>query len=201
MTLHPTRRGLLGQLSAAALLAALPLPGFALTTDQASALVGTLVADINQVINSGRSEAQMFPEFERIFQRYADVPTIARSTLGPDARRASAAQLQAFTTAFRSYISRKYGKRFREFIGGAIEVKSARAVKSFHEVNCIVRLTGEAPFAIIFLVSDQGGSDKFFDMLIEGISLLKSERTEIGAMIDRRGGDLDAMIRDLARAG
>jgi phospholipid transport system substrate-binding protein len=38
-------------------------------------------------------------------------------------------------------------------------------------------------------------------MFIEGISLLKAERTEIGAMLDRRKGDIDAMIADLKRAG
>jgi len=37
-------------------------------------------------------------------------------------------------------------------------------------------------------------------MQIEGISLLKSEKTEVGAMMDRRQGDLDRVIRDLKRA-
>ena len=43
--------------------------------------------------------------------------------------------MAAFTKAFRGYISRKYGKRFREFIGGKIEVRGARPVKSFFEVK------------------------------------------------------------------
>ena len=37
-------------------------------------------------------------------------------------------------------------------------------------------------------------------MFIEGINLLLTERTEIGAMIDRRGGNLDKMIADLRTA-
>ena len=50
-----------------------------------------------------------------------------------------------------------------------------------------------------FLVSGQ--SSRFFDMLIEGVSLLKSERTEIGSMLDRRKGDINALISDLRKAG
>ena len=50
-------------------------------------------------------------------------------------------------------------------------------------------------------MSDRSGSDKFFDLLIEGISLLKSERAEIGAMLDKRRGDIDALVSDLQRAG
>jgi phospholipid transport system substrate-binding protein len=34
-------------------------------------------------------------------------------------------------------------------------------------------------------------------LIIEGINMLLSERSEIGAMLDARGGDLDALIRDL----
>jgi phospholipid transport system substrate-binding protein len=201
MTQPFTRRRLLATLPAAALVAALPAPVLALTTDSAEALIDRLVGDINRVINSGKSESAMFGDFERIFAKYADVPIIARQTLGPDARRASAGQMTAYTRAFQSYISRKYGKRFREFIGGQIEVKSARAVKSFYEVKTVAILKGEAPFDVTFLVSDKSGRDLFFDMFIEGISLLKAERTEIGAMLDRRKGDIDAMIADLKRAG
>lgn len=196
-----TRRGFLAGASAAVLAVALPRPAAALNTDEARALVDRLVGEVNAVINSGKRETAMYAEFERIFVKYADVSTIARSSLGPDARSASAAQLKAYTAAFQGYISRKYGKRFREFIGGNITVKSARAVKSFYEVKCLADLRGEAPFDFTFLVSDRSGRNLFFDMLIEGISLLKTERTEIGAMLDRRRGDLNALIADLKTAG
>ena len=174
---------------------------FALTEAEARNLIGKAVADINKVINSGRSASAMYGSFEQIFSKYADVPTIARSALGPPARSASSAQMSAFTKAFSGYMARKYGKRFREFIGGTIEVTGARQVKSFQEVQAVAKLQGQSPFAVSFMVSDRSGSDKFFDLLIEGISLLKSERAEIGAMLDKRRGDIDALIGDLQKAG
>lgn len=201
MTEMFTRRAFIAQCSAVALMASLPAAAHALTDAGAAQLVGKLVGEINAVISSGRSEQAMYGDFERIFSRYADVPTIARSTLGPPARQASAGQMQAYTEAFRGYISRKYGKRFREFIGGRIEVNGARAIKSFYEVRCTAILRGEPPFAVTFLVSDKSGRDLFFDMLIEGVSLLKSERTEIAAMLDRRRGDINGLIADLKSAG
>ena len=197
---NPSRRWFLSAGAACtALLAGQPV--FALTTAEAEGLIDKLVVEINRVISSGRSEQQMYGDFEKIFAKYADVPTIARSTLGPDARSASAAQMRAYVDAFEGYIARKYGKRFREFIGGKIEVNAARQLKSFYEVRTTAILKGEAPFAVTFLVSDRSGRLLFFDLLIEGISLLKSEKQEIGAMLDRRKGDFDAMIVDLKRAG
>jgi len=176
-------------------------PFAALTAIEARKLIDRAVGDINKVINSGKSSTAMFRDFESIFRRYADVSTIARSALGPPARTASTAQMNAFTDAFAGYLARKYGKRFREFIGGKIEVTGARAVKSFQEVQAVAKLQGQAPFAVSFMVSDRSGKDLFFDLLIEGISLLKSERAEIGAMLDKRRGDVDALIGDLKKAG
>ncbi len=196
-----TRRNLLLGGVAMAGMSTSALPALALTDTGARALIDKVVAEINAVIASGKPLGAMIRDFERIFSRYADVDIIARSTLGPDARRASPAQLRAFTEAFRGYIARKYGKRFHEFIGGRIEVREVRKVKSWHEVITTVHLRGEAPFEVRFLVSDRSGRDLFFDMLIEGVSLRLSERTEIGAMLDKRNGNIDLLIQDLRKAG
>ena len=80
-------------------------------------------------------------------------------------------------------------------------MQGARQVKSWYEVDAIVNLRGSAPFEVVFYVSDRTGQPKFFNMFIEGVNMLLAERQEIGAMIDRRGGDLDAMIADLRNAG
>ncbi len=197
---NPSRRWVLSAGTAAAAVL-VTRPALALTTPEAEALIDRMLGELNGIINSGRSANQMFGDFERLFAKYADVPTIARSILGPPARSASAAQIRAYTAAFQGYMARKYGKRFREIIGGRVEVKKTRSIKSFYEVQTTAILRGTAPFSVVFLVSDRSGRDLFFDMLIEGISLLKSEKAEIGAMLDRRRGDLNAMIGDLKRAG
>ena len=182
---------------ATAALSLAPMGAFAMSESKAESLVDKLVAEINKVIASGKSETAMFRDFEKIFVRYADVPTIARYSLGNDARRASKGQLRSYTSAFQGYVSRKYGRRFREFIGGRLEVQGAKTVKSFVEVKTIAYLKGENPFEVTFLVSDRSGKDKFFNMFIEGVNMLLTERTEIGALLDRRKGNIDQLIKDL----
>ena len=194
-----TRRGFgIGLVGGAASLA-LPLTAMALTVDLAKALVGKAIADVNKIINSGKSEAAMQKDFEGIFIRYGDVPMIARSALGTASRRASPMQLSAFTEAYQGYLTRKYGKRFREFIGGQITITDARPVKNYFEVVSTVKLTGHAPFDLRWHVSDKSGKIRFFNLVIEGINMLSSERTEIGAMLDQRRDDIDALIADLKK--
>lgn len=192
-----TRRGFVLATAAGLVLAGLPRTAAALTVDQARGLVDKTVASINSIINSGKSESAMLRDFEKLFASYADVPTIARSALGPAARQASPAQLSAFSKAFQGYISRKYGRRFREFVGGRIEVTDAREVKSFVEVVSTAYMQGESPFEVRWHVSDKAGKSLFFNIIIEGVNMLASERTEIGALLDQRGGDLDRLIVDM----
>ena len=176
-------------------------PAFALDNDGATRLVGQLVSEINRATNSGNSQAKLIAAFEKIFEQYADVKIISRSALGPTARTASAEELDAFSRVFRGYLARKYGKRFQEYIGSAIVVKSTRNRGKFFEVGASVQVKGSEPFEVSFRVSDRSGRKLFFDIIIEGISLLSSERVEMGALLDERNGDIGQLTNDLASLG
>ena len=102
--------------------------------------------------------------------------------------------MTAFTAAYQGYISRKYGRRFREFIGGKIEVTDARPYKSYYEVISTATLQGQAPFDLRWWVGDKSGKNLFFNIIIEGVNMLASERTEVGAMLDKSGGSIDKLI-------
>lgn len=177
--------------------AALPMPALALDVEEARALIDRVIADINAVIASSKSEAAMYADFEVLFGRYADVGYIAASALGPRGKKASAGQKKAFAAAYTRYVSLKYGKRFREMIGGQIEVKDAKPLKNFFEVVSVAKLQGQAPFEVRWHVFDKSGQTKFFNLIIEGVNMLASERAEIGALLDRQGGDIDRMIATL----
>lgn len=185
-----TRRLFLGTLTASLL----PLRLQASTTASAQTLVSNLVGEVNAVIASGADEAAMIQRFAAIFDRYSDVPTIARYCLGADARTASANDLASYTAAFRDYIATKYGRRFREFVGGEIVVVGAAPVKSWIEVETSVVLRGRQPFQMDWHVSDQSGREAFFNFIIEGVNMLLTERAEIGAMLDREGRSIAGLI-------
>lgn len=195
------RRRFLTGLAAASALAWAGLPVRAMSQAEARALIDRVMGDVHGIINSGHAEARMLRDFEALFDRYGDIPVIARSALGPPARGASPAQLSAFTEAFRGYMARKYGRQFRRFIGAQAEVTGARQVQSHWEVISTMTMRGEAPFEVRWHVSDRSGRHLFFNLVIEGVNLLAAERQEIGAMLERRGGNVERMIQDLRSAG
>ena len=199
--LRPTRRAVLIASGALALSPMLPGGARAVTPGAATALVEQVTGEITRIINSGRSESAMIGDFERMMARYADMPTIAQSVLGPAARSASGGQLSTFAEAFRGYMARKYGRRFREFIGGTVTVAGAQDTGRYVEVNSTVRMPGQGPFEVRFRVWDRSGQPLFIDILIEGVSLVISERSEIGAILDRNGGSIDGAVQTLRGMG
>ncbi|WP_255470994.1 phospholipid-binding protein MlaC [Paracoccus sp. M683] len=196
------RRAFLALSGAGAMaLAFRPGAAFALDAGQASAMIENAVTDVFAIINSGQPPAQIYRQLEGVFSRYADVDIIARSALGPAARQVSTAQFAAYRQAFQGYISRKYGKRFREFIGSKIEVTGARPLKSFYAVTSVAYLNGRGPMQVEWHVSDKSGRVLFFNLIIEGVNMLATERAEISAMLARRKGDIAGLTADLQQAG
>jgi phospholipid transport system substrate-binding protein len=192
-----TRRALIA-LTAAGVLAA--RPAAAMTEAEATALIADATGEITRIINSGQPEGQMLASFRQVFTRYSDLDTIARFTLGPPARSASAGDLRAYTDAFSGYISRKYGRRFREFVGGTVTVTGTRASQNGADVTTVANLRGQPPFEVVFRVSDRSGRPLFYDLVVEGISLLKAEQTEVGALLDRNRGSIAGLVQALNAA-
>ena len=119
----------------------------------------TLARELTQLVNSGRGEAQMYAGFEGILARYADMPAVAASVLGPPWRGASAGQRQAFVAAFQRYLSRRYGKQFREYRNARIDVTGARdGGKAGVLVKTTVVRPGQEDIAVDWQVSDRSGS-------------------------------------------
>lgn len=197
------RRGVLTLSLGAILAAAAGRPALALQTGVAEGLIDRLVADINGIINSGRTEGQMFGDFERLFNKYADVSLISQFALSRRITSViSSSELRAFEQAFVGYIARKYGRRFREFIGGRVEVNRSQQLREDTVmVTTTAILRGVDPFRVDFQVSDRGGKPLFVDMKVEGISLLRSEQQEIQAMYDQAGRSIAGLIARVKQAG
>lgn len=192
------RRAVLAGAGSLMLSAALPTFAFGLTEETAINFIKKVVADVHVIINSGKPEAQMLVDFEAIFRDHSEVPLIAKTALGAPGRSASSSQLAAYIRAFQGYISRKYGRQFRIFAGAEINVISSRDAGSKGVlVKSNVDLPNRPDYDLEWWVIEKNGRPKMFDLIIEGISLISTERTEIGAMLESFGGDIDKMTAKL----
>lgn len=196
------RRTFLATAVAGAVVGSLAGPVRALSVDTATNLVQRIVDETLQIVDSNVSSAQAYKSFEQILARYGDIPVIARSVLGQPWRTASPAQQKAFIDAFQGYIARKYGAEFREYRGSSMKINSAKDMGNKGVlVNTIVKIPGEAPFAVDWQVSDRSGQAKMINLYIEGISMLSTERSEVRAILESNRNDIDGLIQDLRKRG
>ncbi len=177
----------------------LPISGRALTPADAQSYVQQVVDVFFGILASGASEATILTRFEREFTGYTDVDVIARTVLGPPYRSLNNRQKRDFTSAFGRYLARKYGRQMMQY--GNAEITITRAQDAGRKgilVSTQVRNRGQSPFLLQWQVSDGSGQTKLINLIIEGISLLTTERGEIRNLLDARGGDVSALTAYLS---
>ena len=192
------RRAVLAGAAAVAFSSMIPTLAFAVTEAAAVTFIQRVVTDVHRIINSGKAKTEMLVDFEAIFRDYGEVPLIAKTALGAPGRTATSSQLSAYIRAFQGYISRKYGRQFRDFAGAEINVVSSRdAGTKGVLVTSVVNRPNKPPFELEWWVIDINGGIKIFDLKIEGISLISTERTEIGALLESLNGDIGQLTAHL----
>lgn len=193
------RRAVLA-LGPALLVAGLPQTARAATTDQAIQMVEKISGELIQIVRSSQSQSNALTQFQRMFVTYGDIPVIARSVLGQPWNGMNGAQQNAFVAAFQGYLSRKYGTQFREFRDAQVRVTGAKdfGAKGIL-VNTVVSYANQPPFSVDWQVSDRSGKLKMFNVLIEGVSMLSTERSEIRALLAANGNSVDRLISELQR--
>lgn len=195
-----SRRGLMAGAAALAGLNAMPALADVSEAD-ARAIVEEIADRLVVIANSGQSVQQQAVEFRALLAKWMAFDAVARSTLGARWRSMTPAQQSAYVEAFLDYASRKYSSRFKEFASTRLTVQK---VTDYGERGVIVSSVATLPSgekaAVDWGISDRGGADKVSNIVIEGISIVTSEREIIGSMLERRGNDIDALIAEMKKS-
>jgi len=199
--LNSSRRTFLVAGASTAALASLgALPAHA-SVQRAEQLIQALIGDVMRIVNSGKSSARVLKDFEEIFTSYADVPRISQSILGPPWRSASNAEKQAFMKSLRAYLARKYGKRFDEAKGTKIDIVSSQDFgRKGVLVKTMISTDVWEPYPVEWQVIEAGSQPKFFNLIVEGVKLLSTEKSQIRALYDRNGGSIAKLNAALDRS-
>lgn len=149
-----------------------------------------------------------------LLSEYFDLDTIGRFVLGRHWRAATPAQRRQYGTLFRAFILESYAVRFealRETIfarsgddaGRVFQALRVRIIqiRRVNERDSLVTtelgLPGRAPFHVAYRVRAGNGALKIVDVIVEGLSLLITRRSEFAAVVKRHGV---AGLLDLLRA-
>ncbi len=176
----------------------------ALSEDEATAHVQGTIDEIVALVESPGDTASKAPRLLAIMERRAAMPQIARFAAGLAWRGMDEAQQARYVAAFGTFLSGIYTGMFQKYAGNRQSgeaFKLGRVIDAGRKgmlVRTSIIRTGEAPVVVEWLVTDRPGRVVIADIVIEGVSMLVSEREEIGSMLEVRGGNVELLIADLA---
>lgn len=181
-----------------------PSVGFALSEVAAATHVGETIDELLALTELPGSTDAKAPPLLEIMERRAAMPQIARFAAGIAWREMNADQQGRFVAAFSQFLSVVYARRFQEYsgVGQSGERYSQDGVVDAGRKGILVKTSisreSGAPVLVEWLVTDRPGRTVIADIVIEGISLLITQREEIGGMLEARGGNVEKLIADLA---
>ncbi len=132
----------------------------------------------------------------RLMARDIDIAPIARFVLGRYWRAASERQREAYVEAYSDYVLNAYTAK----IGGATALgrldvigTEAYGTKDFL-VHSVVARAGNKPMPMIWRVRRRDGRFRIIDLMVEGVSMVQTQRQEFVSMMRAYNGDVDKLI-------
>ena len=148
-----------------------------------------------EVLSKKSPSAERLARFRQLFQADFDVPGIARFVLGRYWRSASEQEQQEYLKLFEDYVVFVYGTRLSSFNGETFKVRGSRTDDSGTIVSTdIISPKGEAPIKVDWRLITDHGSFRINDVIIEGISMLVTQRSEFASVIQRHGGHVGELL-------
>jgi phospholipid transport system substrate-binding protein len=131
------------------------------------------------------------------FLPHVDVPYAAQQVLGKHWREATAEQKKRFTDALYQSLLTTYGKALLDFTSDRMQVLPSQddPAGTRASVRTKVRTSNGTDVAVNYTLRKVGTEWKVWDVVIEGISYVKSFRDDFGSEIDQKG--LEALLKRL----
>ena len=126
-----------------------------------------------------------------------DLEIVARLILGRHWRSASEAQQAEYLQLFRAFALDNLASRLHVYDGQDFEIVGAQAVNE-RDAVVATRVTGggRPPLKVDWRVRERDDGDLVaIDVIVEGVSLIVTQRSEFSAVIERRG--MDGLLAEL----
>lgn len=185
---------------ATAALIVLVFAPFQLQANEKSAgdFIAKLGNDVVSIVsNKSDSAIGIDSKLNTLFDKNVDVEWISKFVLGKNAKRIEDSQKASYNTAYRKYLLKTYVSRFRDYSGEVLKVLSTRKDddNGFAVDAEIVRPKSENINLQFFVRFDKKNSPVIYDVVIEGVSQLNTQRSEFDSIIARDG--IDGLIAKL----
>ncbi len=153
---------------------------------------------IHVMADDSLSGPRRYQAFRGLLVDGFDVKAIGRFVLGRYWRKATEAERSEFTALFEDLIVATYSRKFADYSGQTLKVDAIREEdeKMAAVSSRILRQQGES-IQIDWRLLRRGESWRIVDVVVEGMSMALSQRSDYAAVIKRSGGKVEGLLSKL----
>lgn len=153
---------------------------------------------ISSLVEADLTAAEREKRFRNLFHEYFDVQGIGRWVLGRYWRQATEAERADFLREFEDFVVKTYANRFQAYSNEHFKiVDTLRQDGTVMISSEIVREGSTPPIRIEWRVAAADGGHLITDIVVEGVSMAQTQRSEFSSVIRRNGGSIEGLIATL----
>ncbi len=165
-----------------------------------SDLINSIVNEASLVLKSTDPVESKIIKLNDIAERSVDINGIGMYALGKHKKIMSEDQKIKYNKLFRSYFLKSFSSRLVDYTDPKINVISQKKInEKYTIVNSVLEATSKRPQVKIDWRIYTKNPDKplIRDLIVEGLSLARTQKEEFNSVIQNNDGDLNALFKTL----
>ena len=164
--------------------------------------VQSTVNRASQILSDNISKNEKIEKLKVIAKDTVDIKGIGFYTLGNYRKEIDNSQREKYSELFELYFLKSFSSRLAEYTNPQIEVQSQEIInENYTIVSSILVATSERPEVKIDWRIYTKNSEKplIRDLIIEGLSLARTQKEEFASIIEGNNGDINALFKSLEK--
>ena len=162
--------------------------------------VQSTVNRASQVLSDNSSKDEKIKKLRSIAEETVDIEGIGMYTLGSHRKTLSEDQKKVYKNLFYEYFLKTFSSRLAEYSNPEIQVNSKEKLnKNYSMVSSVLVATDQRPEIQINwrVYTKNPDNPKIRDLVIEGLSLARTQKEEFASVLNTNDGDINALFKIL----
>ena len=168
---------------------------------EADVFVQSTVNRAAKTLGGSLSKEERVEKLKDIARDTVDIEGIGFYSLGANRKSATEDQINRYKAAFSEYFLKSFSSRLAEYSNPEIEVDSKKIInKNYTIVSSTLAGTDSRPEVKIEwrVYTKDPDNLQIRDLIIEGLSLARTQKEEFSSIINSNDGNIDALIENLS---
>ena len=167
---------------------------------EADAFVQSTVNRAAKTLGGNLTKNERVERLKQIARETVDIKGIGFYSLGSHRKNLNTEELKEYEEVFAQYFLKSFSSRLAEYSNPEIEVDSKKKINENYTIvsSTLVSTDSRPEVKIEWRVYTKNPDNLLIrDLIIEGLSLARTQKEEFSSIISSNNGDIDALIKNL----